>query len=98
MEAFQLTAQKLKLINDWTGSKMFNRIFSSTIDGMNNVVFHNKIDNKGPILALIKSDLNKVFGGYVSVNIASQPNGVKIADPKAFLFTLTDEIKFPVKN
>ena len=46
--------------------------------------------NKGNTLHLIKSEHNKVFGGYKSIVHTVTGNGSYSADANAFLFSLTD--------
>ena len=47
------------------------------------------INNKGPIVAIIKSQHDKVFGGYSS--IGWRADGAWVADEKAFIFSLTNK-------
>ena len=39
-------------------------LYRGSKDGFRPVDFHNKCDNKGPSLTIIKSKAGKVFGGY----------------------------------
>jgi hypothetical protein len=42
-------------------------LYKGTRDGFKASKFHELCDNKGSTLTLIKSDQNKIFGGYTSV-------------------------------
>ncbi len=70
----------------WSGYKKMELLFRGTKDGMNSNSFHNKCDNKGPTISLIKSDKGYIFGGYTPISWCTD-NNTKY-DSSAFLFTL----------
>ena len=77
-------------------------IFRGTRDGMNGKIFHNKCDNKGATITLIRNINGYICGGFASISWASQ-NAVDCSAPDSFLFTLTNiynikPTKFPSKN
>ena len=77
-------------------------IYRGTRDGMTSSVFHNKCDNKGEAITLIKNEKGNIFGGYASISWTSA-NGIYYSAPELFLFTLnniynTEPTKFPSKN
>ena len=39
-----------------------------SVDGFSNQVFHNKCDNKGKIICIVKDTNGKIFGAYTDVN------------------------------
>ncbi len=49
------------------------------------------IDNKGPTICIIKSSLDKVFGGFCHIDWKS--DGAWKADDKAFIFSVTNKTK-----
>ena len=59
--------------------------------------FHNLCNGKGNLLILAKSTNGKVFGGFHTVPHNSNANDC-IADPTAFIFSVSNCTKFPIKN
>ena len=77
-------------------------LFRGTKDGMTSEIFHNKCDNKGPTLTLIRNIKGYIFGGYAPISWTSNTS-YYINSPDSFLFTLTnihntEPTKFPSKN
>ena len=70
-------------------------IFSATINGDKDRDFHKFCDGKGPTVTIIKGENDHIFGGYVTVPYSS--DGESHYDDKAFLFSLTNMKKFPIK-
>jgi len=58
--------------------------------------FHELCDNKGPTISMIKSKCGRIFGGYTSAPWTSLRGYKK--DEKAFLFSLTQKIKYKAKD
>ena len=78
-------------------------IFRGTRDGMTNIAFHNKCDNKSETITLIKNDKGNIFGGYASISWTNPSSSTYYSAPESFLFTLsnnynTEPTKFPSKN
>jgi len=91
----------IKKLNEWIGYKKMELIYRGTRDGMTNTAFHNKCDNKGETITLIKNEKGNIFGGYASIPWTSN-NGYYSA-PESFIFTLSniyniEPTKFPSKN
>ena len=91
----------LEEICKWCECKNLELLFRGTKDGMTANDFHNKCDNQGPTVSLIKNDKDHIFGGYASISW-TRIEGNKNA-PKSFLFTLsnmynTQPTKFPSQN
>ena len=83
---------------EWSGYKEMELLYRGTRDGSGSNIFHNKCDNQGPTICLIKNDKGNIFGGYSSISWTSS-GGYKPANG-SFLFTLTNiyrtaPIKFP---
>ena len=76
----------LNKIYEWTGGKNMELLYRGTRDGMSGEAFHNKCNNKGPTISIIKSDKGYIFGGYTSINWATY-GGYREA-PDSFIFTL----------
>ena len=65
----------------------FELLWKGSRDGYQAETFHTKCDNQGPTLTVIKSEHDKVFGGFTSVPWTSA--GASINDPTAFIYSLT---------
>ena len=81
--------------------KKMELIYRGTRDGTSSNDFHNKCDNKGETIVLIKNDKDNIFGGYTSYPWGKDDN--YHSAPDSFLFTLTNiyninPTKFPSKN
>ena len=93
----------LEKIHEWIGYKKLELLFRGTKDGMTSQSFHNKCDNQGPTITLIKNDKGNIFGGYASISWNNDNNNTWHSAPESFLFTLiniynTEPIKLPSKN
>ena len=74
-------------------------LYRGTRDGSDSNIFHDKCDNQGPTICLIKNDKGNIFGGYASISWTSDNGSYKSANG-SFLFTLTnihetDPTKYP---
>ena len=79
----------LNKLYEWSGYKHFELIYRGTRDGSESQSFHNKCDNQGPTLCLIKNDKDNIFGGFTSVSWT--PGDCKFkSDKNSFLFTLSN--------
>ena len=67
-------------------------LFQASKDGFNVQTFHQKCDNKGATVTVIKSNNGYIFGGYASV---SWNGNTWIQDANASLFTLTNPNNIP---
>ena len=74
-------------------SKLLYRL---TRDGNSYKMFHKMCDNQGPTLTLIKGKDGRIFGGYTPLSWDSISR--KICDLDTFLFSLTDNEKYPKIN
>ena len=91
----------LNKLCEWSGYNKMELLYRGTRDGSESNIFHNKCDNQGPTICLIKNDKDNIFGGYASISWNSS-GGYKSAND-SFLFTLTNihntnPIKFPNTN
>lgn len=76
-------------------------IYRGTRDGMTPEAFHEKCDNKGSTITLIKCQFSKsghdsVIGGFLDQNWHQDRNGSYIGSHEAFVFSLTAKLKCPI--
>ena len=64
-------------------------LYRGSRDGMSGEAFHNKCNNKGSTISLIKNEKGYIFGGYAS-NDWQGGNGNYKSAPDSFIFTLTN--------
>jgi hypothetical protein len=65
-------------------------IFRGTRDGFMRYNFNEECLNKGSTVTLIKSEHNKIFGGFTSLSWRYHDDK---PDPKAFIFSLSNKNK-----
>ena len=90
----------MKLL-EWSGYKKIELIYRGSRDGALSKNFHEKCDNQGPTITLIKNEKGNIFGGFSSVSWTSLGNYKQA--PNSFLFSLTNiygtnPTKFQLKN
>ena len=68
-----------------TKSISFKLLYKATIDNDSASSFHDKVDNMGPIIVIIKTSDNKIIGGFSSKSWSSK--NINICDEEAFLFS-----------
>ena len=73
------------------------KLYDTNNDTHNAGAFHEKCDNKGTTIVLIKTATNSRFGGYTSKSWGSS-NGDYICDPTAFLFSFDTKKKYNVNT
>ena len=78
----------IKKLYEWTGYKGMELLYRGTRDGSGSNIFHNKCDNQGPTICLIKNDKGNIFGGYSSISWTS--NSCYKSANGSFVFTLTN--------
>ena len=87
-----------KQLNTWINpskSLNFELKFTALINGDTCNDFHKKCDGIGPTVTIVKAKNGHIFGGYVTVPFSS--DCAAHYDDKAFLFSLTNNKKFPIK-
>jgi len=87
-----------KQLNNWINplkSLKFDLLFTASINGDTFKNFHKYCDGKGPTVTVVKGENGYIFGGYVTVPFSS--DNKSHYDDKAFLFSLTNMKKFPIK-
>ena len=76
-------------------SKKTSILFNSKLDGYTIENFHKKVDNNSPTIFIIKTDTNRVFGGYTE-HIWNIKNYGLYKDDNAFVFSLDNKQKYNV--
>ena len=62
-------------------------LFRGTRDGMNSRNFHEKCDNKGPTITLLRNDKGNIMGGFSPISWTCE--GGYHNEKNCFIFTLT---------
>ena len=73
-------------------------IFKMSENGSNGSDFHKYCDNKGPTLILIKTNNNRIFGGFTPLNWISQSITLNDESNQTFIFSLNLMKKFDLIN
>ena len=81
-------------IKNFQCKKIFMLLYKATRDGCLAKDFHNKVDNVGPLLIIIETTNNQIFGAFTSVAWSSKNDFVE--DSEAFLFCNNN--KYTVNN
>ena len=87
-----------KQLNYWinpTISLEFKLIYVASTNGDSSINFHKFCGGEGPTVTIIKAKNGYIFGGYVIYPFGC--DGKHHYDEKAFLFSLTNLKKFPIK-
>ena len=57
------------LFKNWLKKEInLELIYRASRDGWESNIFHQKCDNKGPTIVVVRSELGKIFGGYASIS------------------------------
>ena len=75
----------------------FELLYLGSRDGFTNEAFHQRCDNKGPTLFVVKLENNKRIGGFASQSWHNK-GGEPIKDNNTFLFSLDNKIKYGLKE
>jgi hypothetical protein len=87
-----LNQEKVSFLKENTEFTSLELLYRFTRDGNSHKELFPKIVDKGEIIAIIKSNFGKVFGGYSSVPYKAEDLHLK--DPKAFIFSITNLKKY----
>ena len=84
----------------WSGYNNMELLYRGSRDGMTSKIFHDRCDNKGPTITLLRND-KSIFGGFNDNSWTS--NSKYINSSNCFLFTLVnvhniEPTIFPFKN
>jgi hypothetical protein len=74
-------------------------LYSSRRDGCTLDAFHKRVDHIPGTLTVMTSFEKQIFGGYLSVSMdRGRKDGTRTRDEKAFLFSLTRNEIYPVRD
>ena len=98
--------QKQSTILHWIKKKTnkesikFELIFKMTQHGSSYKDFYKHCGDKGPTLLLIKTDKNRIFGGFTPLNwsMRGECNSLKDKSNQTFIFSLNSMKKFDLKD
>ena len=89
-----------EMVCNWIDSNRYLQtelLYRLTRDGDTPQAFHSRCDGKGTTIVFIRNYSNGYrFGGFTTV--AWNGNSTYHQDPKAFVFSLNNRKKFPIKN
>mmetsp|Transcript_27291 Transcript_27291/g.33290 ORF Transcript_27291/g.33290 Transcript_27291/m.33290 type:complete len:259 (-) Transcript_27291:52-828(-) len=68
------------------------KLYEAKIDGYEPKIFHDKCDNKGATLCIVKNNYDYIFGGYTSKSWESQKYGKWGNDTKAFIYGIKPKL------
>ena len=86
-----------KQLNTFYGKKFKSKlIYQMSRDGNNKESMQNKIKNHSNIIVIVKTNENKIFGGYTSLKIEYNNKWKK--DNKSFLYSVDLNKKFNKKE
>ena len=84
-------------LNGWIGRACkYTLLFRASRDGFAASAFHSRCDNKGPTVTIIKTEYDRVIGGYTTVSWDSTSSYKN--DGNAFLFSMTVGAKYKVTD
>ena len=92
--------EEQELIINWIKEKTNKNNFSATLiykmseKGTNCKDFHKHCDNKGPTLILIKTNKNKIFGGFTPLNWKNSGGSIYDKSRQTFIFSLNLKKKY----
>ena len=78
-------------LTEMTNATSSQLIYRASRDGFSYQNFHSKCDKKANVVAIIKNNLNFVFGGYSAVGWTSE-DGLA-TDTNAFIFSLRNDFQ-----
>jgi len=87
--------QVLFALKTWLPNKKIAVLYRATRDGFSSFKFHEKCDNKGPTLTVIRSNNDYLFGGYTPQPWISGDEVRLISSPDTFIFTLLNPYNIP---
>ena len=72
-------------------------LFNSMIHGDSMENFQNKVTNKSPTYIIIKTQKNRIFGGYTTHTLNEKNNDI-FQDTNSFVFSLDNKKEYKIKN
>jgi len=88
-ETTLLNIDQKKVLGNWCYATGWKLEYKATRDGFGSKDFHEKCDNKGETVTMIRSTEGYIFGGYTPLSWNSNSEYQKDASSRSFIFTLT---------
>eukprot|EP00347_Sterkiella_histriomuscorum_P014646 403360087 len=93
-QRFNLNRKQCEFIREATGGSKFKSLYNGVYCKFSSFIFHNKCDNKGKVLILVKTEYKQVFGIVVSQMQLEQKNGrIQLSDDEALVLQVTQKTK-----
>jgi hypothetical protein len=86
----------LHMLFNYSSTLGMTLLYRGSRDGWTQAYFHSLCDGKSPTISLFKVKNGPCIGGYTEAKWNSKRGYVN--DCSAFLFSLTAQIRFPVKD
>lgn len=84
--------------NIFKDQKEFRLLYRASRDGFNHSDFHDRCDDKGPTITIIKSLKHyQTFGGYTDIAWSTSENSIE-ANHKSYLFSIRDDYSIVKMN
>jgi len=81
-------------LNEWIGKQCkYTLIFRASRDGYTRKAFHDKCDGMAPTVTIIKTNYNKVIGGYTTLKWTSKGEWLKDPSNTNFTFSMDSNKK-----
>ena len=87
------------MIESWFDRQQIKleKLYRASEDGFTGEKFYSKCNNQSPMLIAIQSEHDKRFGAFINVKFDCAQKKY-FEDEKAFIFSLSNQIKLPIKN
>ena len=96
--------ENINLIGKWIKEKInknnirFELLFKMSENGQNSKDFHKYCDKKGPTLTIVKTNENKIFGGFTPLQGDNKGGYLKDESDQTFIFSLNLKKRFNMIN
>ena len=97
MDSKIIKGDQVRLLKKWisNGLVKFKLLFRGSRDGFAASAFHQKVGSIKPTIVIVHSNHNKIFGGFSDIDWT--PVTQYKATTGAFIFSITDKEKYPLK-
>jgi len=90
------------LLSSWISQGLnYNLIYKASIHGFGASTFHSKCDNKGPNIVIMRTNFNKIIGGFTPLSWVTPINSglfYKDSSGRTFLFSYSLQRKYELKS
>ena len=84
----------MKFLVEYNAKAKASRVYRGSQHGFAAASFHSQCDNKGATITIIKTNSNRIFGGFTKENWIHSAGWKN--DPSAFLFSVDLGQKYPI--